>query len=53
MIKWILSSSVLIGAVIGLRYLFRGKISARLQYALWALVLVRLLMPSGILMKPR
>lgn len=48
MIKWILSSSVLIGAVIGLRYLFRGKISARLQYALWALVLIRLLMPSGI-----
>ncbi|MBE6975806.1 MAG: hypothetical protein E7439_01230 [Ruminococcaceae bacterium] len=48
MIKWILSSSVLIGAVIGLRYLFRGKISAKLQYALWALVLVRLLMPAGI-----
>ena len=52
MIKWILSSSVLIGAVIGLRYLFRGKISARLQYALWALVLVRLLMPSGIFSMP-
>lgn len=47
MIKWILSSSVLIGVIIGLRYLFRGKISARLQYALWALVLVRLLMPTG------
>lgn len=52
MIKWILSSSVLIGAVIGLRYLFRGKISARLQYALWALVLIRLLMPSGIFSMP-
>ena len=29
-----------------------GKISARLQYALWALVLVRLLMPSGIFSMP-
>ena len=52
MIKWILSSSILIGVVMGLRYLFRGKISARLQYALWALVLIRLLMPTGIFHLP-
>ncbi|MEG1577908.1 MAG: M56 family metallopeptidase, partial [Oscillospiraceae bacterium] len=43
--EWIVSSSVLILAVILLRYLLRGKISLCLQYALWALVLVRLLVP--------
>ena len=43
--EWILSSSLLIGAVLLGRQLLRGKISLRLQYALWALVLVRLLLP--------
>ncbi len=45
MTGWIVSSSVLIGAVALLRRALRGKISLRLQYALWALVLVRLLVP--------
>mgnify|MGYP000930046285 CR=1 FL=1 len=45
MMEWILSSSVLILAVVLLRHLLRGKISLRLQYALWALVLIRLLVP--------
>lgn len=45
MIEWVVSSSVLILVVILLRTLLRGKISLRLQYALWALVLVRLLLP--------
>ena len=45
MTEWILSSSVLILVVIGLRTLLKGKISLRLQYALWALVLLRLLIP--------
>ncbi len=45
MINWILSSSVLILVLIALRYILHGKISPRLQYALWALVLVRLLVP--------
>ena len=45
MTDWIVTSSVLIVIVIALRYLLRGKISLRLQYALWALVLVRLLLP--------
>lgn len=31
--------------VIAMRYILRGKISLRLQYALWVLVLVRLLIP--------
>ncbi len=45
MIEWVVSSCILILAVIALRYLLRGKISLRLQYALWLLVLVRLLIP--------
>ena len=48
MIEWIVSSSVLIAALLLLRLLFRGKISARLQYALWALVLLRLLIPVSL-----
>ena len=39
------SSSVLILALILLRYLFRNLISRRVQYALWGLVLLRLLLP--------
>lgn len=45
MTEWILSSSILILIVIGLRTVFKGKISLRLQYAIWCLVLVRLLIP--------
>lgn len=45
MTEWILSSSILILAVIGLRTLLKGKISLSLQYALWGLVLLRLLIP--------
>ena len=43
--EWILWSSALILAVVLLRHLLLGKISLRLQYALWALVLIRLLVP--------
>ena len=46
--EWIISSSVLIAAVLLGRLLLRGKISLRLQYALWALVLIRLLVPFQI-----
>ena len=49
MLTWIVSSSVLILAVLGLRLLFRGRISNRMTYALWALVLLRLLIPGSIL----
>lgn len=45
MVEWIVSSSVLIAAVMVLRFILKGKISLRLQYALWALVLIRLLVP--------
>lgn len=45
MISWIITSSVLIAAVLALRTALKGRISLRLQYALWLLVLVRLLVP--------
>ena len=45
MTEWILSSSILILIVIALRTVFKGKISLRLQYAIWGLVLLRLLIP--------
>ena len=45
MLEWILSSAALCALVIGLRYLLRGKIGLRLQYAIWGLVLLRLLLP--------
>ena len=45
MIEWIVTSCILILAVIVLRLLFRGRVSLRLQYALWGIVLIRLLLP--------
>lgn len=44
-IEWVISSSVLAALVILLRHIFKGKISLKLQYCLWFLVLVRLLAP--------
>ena len=44
----LLTSSVLILAVLILRRAFRDRISRRAQYALWALVLVRLLVPVSL-----
>ena len=44
----ILSSSVLIIAILSIRTLIKGKISARLQYALWLLVVARLVIPGTI-----
>ena len=43
--EWVLSSTILIAAVLAVRFLLRGRVSLRLQYALWAVVLVRLLVP--------
>lgn len=45
MTEWIVTSSVLILVIVALRYLLRGRISLRVQYALWAVVLLRLLLP--------
>ncbi|MBR4703009.1 MAG: M56 family metallopeptidase [Oscillospiraceae bacterium] len=44
----LVSSSALILALLLLRFLFRRTISRRVQYALWFIVLLRLLLPVGI-----
>ncbi|MFB0919275.1 MAG: M56 family metallopeptidase [Oscillospiraceae bacterium] len=49
MIETVISSSVLILAVIAVRFIFRAKMSSRLRYALWGLVLIRLLLPVTLL----
>ena len=48
MTEWIITSSLLILIVLLVRRLFRGKLSLRLQYALWLVVLVRLLIPGTV-----
>lgn len=45
MLQIMISSSVLILALLGLRWILGGRISMRLRYALWLLVAVRLLIP--------
>lgn len=45
MIQWIVSSCALICIVLVLRWTLKQRISARLRYALWGLVLLRLLLP--------
>lgn len=52
MINWIVSSSLLIAVVIALRYLLRGKLHPAVQYALWGLVLLRLLLPFTVAHNP-
>lgn len=48
MIEWFISSAALLAIMIALHYFLRERVSARLQYALWALVLVRLLLPVSV-----
>ena len=43
----VITSSVLILSIMLIRVIFRGKISSRLQYALWFLVALRLIVPSS------
>ncbi len=45
MIEWSVSSAALLAVLIALRQILKGKISLRLQYALWVLALLRLLIP--------
>ena len=45
MLEWIITSCVLIGIVLLVRLCLKNKISLRLRYALWLIVLVRLLVP--------
>ena len=46
LLNWVLTASLLIAAVLLLRAAFGRRISARLRYALWAVALVRLLVPG-------
>ena len=48
MVEWFVSSAVLAALLIGAHYLLHGKISARLQYTLWLVLLVRLLLPLSV-----
>lgn len=48
MLEWIVSSSVLAALMIVLRYLLRGHISLRLQYSIWLILLLRLLLPVSL-----
>ncbi len=43
--QWAVTSSALILIVLAVRFLFRNRLSARLRYALWGVVLLRLLVP--------
>ena len=43
--EWAVTSSVLILIVLAARFLLRDRLSARLKYALWGVVLLRLLVP--------
>ena len=47
--EWIVSASVLIVVVLALRGALGGRISAGLRYGMWAIVLVRLLVPVSFL----
>ncbi len=49
---WVISSCVLIAAVIAVRAIFGKKLSAGLRYALWGLVLLRLLIPGTVFSSP-
>ena len=48
MLEWFVSSAILLAVLIALHYLLRGKVSPKLQYALWAIALVRLLLPFSV-----
>lgn len=43
----IITSSALILCIMLIRVIFKGKISSRLQYALWLLVAIRLIIPAS------
>ncbi|MDE5749127.1 MAG: hypothetical protein K2I21_16365, partial [Acetatifactor sp.] len=45
MLEWIISSSILIAVIIVSRRFFKGRVSCRVQYGLWLLVVLRLLVP--------
>ncbi len=51
-LTWVLSSCILIGAVIAIRAAFSKRMRPELRYALWGLVLLRLLIPAQLFAAP-
>ena len=49
---WVLSSCAVILAVFAIRAIFGKKLGAGVRYALWALVLIRLLIPGTVFQSP-
>ena len=52
MLEILISSTVLILALTALRFFLRGKLNPRLQYALWLLAALRLLLPVSLVRSP-
>ena len=52
LLEWVFTSTFLILTVLALRAAFGKRVSARLRYALWAVVLVRLLVPVQLFTSP-
>ena len=52
LLNWVLTASALTAAVLILRAAFGRRMSARLRYALWLLVLARLLVPGQFFTAP-
>ena len=52
MLEWIVTSSLLIVVVLVLRMLLCNRLSGRVRYALWGLVLLRLLIPVQLFAGP-
>ena len=52
LLEWVITSAFLILTVLALRAAFGRRVSARLRYALWAAVLVRLLVPVQLFASP-
>lgn len=52
MIETIITSSVLIIIITLIRFILKGRISSRLQYAIWGLVAIRLLLPVSFISSP-
>ena len=52
MIEWIVTNSALILLVLLLRVLIKDRVSPRLRYALWGLVLLRLVIPVSLWESP-
>ncbi len=48
MIQVLVTSTVLIAAILALRYFLKGRVNPRVIYALWALAALRLLLPVSV-----